>query len=131
MRHYGDPMASIRQVQITFDCASPTRVAHFWCEVLGYVVPPPPEGFATWGDYDLSLPPEKRDAGFVCQDPSGVGPRMYFQRVPEGKVVKNRVHLCVRVGTGLVGGGAPGRVGGRMRAADSARRGAAAPAACR
>ncbi|MFI0715815.1 VOC family protein [Streptomyces inhibens] len=38
-----------------------------------------------------------------CMDPSGVGPRMYFQRVPEGKVVKNRVHLDVRVGTGLVG----------------------------
>lgn len=36
-------------------------------------------------------------------DPSGVGPRMYFQRVPEGKVVKNRMHLDVRVGTGLVG----------------------------
>lgn len=96
-------MAPIRQVQITFDCASPSRVAYFWCEVLGYVVPPPPEGFATWGDYDLSLPPEKRDAGFACQDPSGVGPRLYFQRVPEGKVVKNRVHLDVRVGTGLVG----------------------------
>ena len=28
---------------------------------------------------------------------------MFFQRVPEGKVVKNRVHLDVRVGTGLVG----------------------------
>jgi len=28
---------------------------------------------------------------------------MYFQRVPEGKVVKNRMHLDVRVGTGLVG----------------------------
>ncbi|HET7014230.1 MAG TPA: VOC family protein, partial [Streptosporangiaceae bacterium] len=27
----------------------------------------------------------------------------YFQRVPEGKVVKNRLHLDVRVGTGLVG----------------------------
>jgi hypothetical protein len=26
-----------------------------------------------------------------------------FQRVPEGKVVKNRVHLDVRVATGLVG----------------------------
>jgi hypothetical protein len=36
-------------------------------------------------------------------DPSGVGPRLYFQRVPEGKVAKNRVHLDVRVGTGLVG----------------------------
>jgi hypothetical protein len=96
-------MPSIKQVQITFDCASPTRVARFWCEVLGYVLPPPPEGFATWDAYELSLPPEKRDAGAVCQDPSGVGPRMYFQRVPEGKVVKNRVHLDVRVGTGLVG----------------------------
>ncbi len=36
-------------------------------------------------------------------DPSGVGPRLFFQRVPEGKVVKNRLHLDVRVGTGLVG----------------------------
>jgi hypothetical protein len=36
-------------------------------------------------------------------DPSGAGPRLFFQRVPEGKVVKNRVHLDVRVGTGLVG----------------------------
>ena len=34
---------------------------------------------------------------------SGVGPRLFFQRVPEGKVAKNRVHLDVRVGTGLVG----------------------------
>jgi hypothetical protein len=28
---------------------------------------------------------------------------LFFQRVPEGKVVKNRLHLDVRVGTGLVG----------------------------
>ncbi|WP_405785023.1 VOC family protein [Streptomyces sp. NBC_01378] len=96
-------MSSIKHFQVTFDCAEPERVARFWCEVLGYVVPPPPEGFATWDDFNHSLPPEKQDAGFVCRDPSGVGPRMYFQRVPEGKVVKNRVHLDVRVGTGLVG----------------------------
>ncbi|MEV7095768.1 VOC family protein [Amycolatopsis sp. NPDC051045] len=96
-------MTSVRQVQVTFDCAEPERVARFWCEVLGYVVPPPPPGFATWADYDRSLPPERQGAGFVCQDPTGAGPRLYFQRVPEGKVVKNRVHLDVRVGTGLVG----------------------------
>ncbi|MFH9009621.1 VOC family protein [Streptomyces afghaniensis] len=30
-------------------------------------------------------------------------PKALFQRVPEGKVVKNRVHLDVRVGAGLVG----------------------------
>ncbi|GHH90686.1 VOC family protein [Streptomyces capillispiralis] len=96
-------MSSIRKFQVTFDCADPERVARFWCEVLGYVVPPPPEGFATWDAFDRSLPPERRGAAFACGDPSGVGPRLFFQRVPEGKVVKNRVHLDVRAGTGLVG----------------------------
>ena len=79
-------MAPVKQFQVTFDCADPERVARFWCEVLGYVVPPGTRG-----------------PGFACVDPTGAGPRLYFQRVPEGKVVKNRVHLDVRVGTGLVG----------------------------
>ena len=96
-------MTLVKQFQVTFDCADPERVARFWCEVLGYVVPPPPEGFATWDDYSRSLPPEDRDSWFACTDPSGAGPRLFFQRVPEGKVVKNRVHLDVRAGTGLVG----------------------------
>ena len=96
-------MVSVKQVQVTFDCAEPERVARFWCEVLGYVVPPPPEGFATWADFDRALPPQHQGAAFACVDPSGVGPRLFFQRVPEGKVVKNRLHLDVRVGTGLVG----------------------------
>ncbi|MBM7772675.1 hypothetical protein JOD54_002879 [Actinokineospora baliensis] len=80
-------MASVKQVQVTFDCAEPERLARFWCEVLGYVVPPP-GGSATWA---------------AAVDPAGSGPRLYFQRVPEGKVAKNRVHLDVRVGTGLRG----------------------------
>jgi hypothetical protein len=80
-------MASIKQFQVTFDCAEPERVARFWCEVLGY---------------DL-VPAQEPGASAACVDPTGVGPRLYFQRVPEGKVVKNRVHLDVRVGTGLVG----------------------------
>ena len=96
-------MSSIKNFQVTFDCARPERVARFWCEVLGYEAPPPPEGFATWDEFNDSRPPEDRDTWFSCSDPSGVGPRLYFQRVPEGKVVKNRVHLDVRVGTGLVG----------------------------
>ncbi len=96
-------MASVRQVQITFDCADPERVARFWCDVLGYVPPPPPEGFGSWTEFDRTLPAEKRGAWFACTDPTGVGPRLYFQRVPEAKVVKNRLHLDVRVGTGLVG----------------------------
>ncbi len=96
-------MGSVRQVQVTFDCAEPERVARFWCEVLGYVVPPPPDGFASWDEYERGLPPEQQDGSFACVDPTGAGPRLYFQRVPEGKVVKNRVHLDVRVGIGLVG----------------------------
>ena len=96
-------MVGVRQVQVTFDCADPERVARFWCEVLGYVVPAPPPGFVTWEDAEADLPEEQRGAAFVAMDPEGVGPRLFFQRVPEGKVVKNRLHLDVRVGTGLVG----------------------------
>ncbi|TNM50236.1 VOC family protein [Nocardioides albidus] len=83
-------MAPVRQVQITFDCASPRTVAEFWKAALGYVDPPTP-------------PDADDDSWAACQDPDGVGPRLYFQRVPEPKVAKNRVHLDVRVGTGLVG----------------------------
>jgi hypothetical protein len=95
-------MACVKQFQVTFDCAEPERVARFWCEALGYVVPPPPAGFASWDEFDSALPAEDQGAWFACVDPTGVGPRLFFQRVPEGKVVKNRVHLDIRVGTGLV-----------------------------
>jgi Glyoxalase-like domain len=96
-------MASVKQFQVTFDCAEPERLARFWCEALGYVVEPPPEGFDTWEDFDLSLPPERQGSAHACVDPSGIGSRLFFQRVPEGKIVKNRLHLDVRIGTGLVG----------------------------
>lgn len=36
-------------------------------------------------------------------DPEGSGPRLFFQRVPEGKRAKNRVHLDVRAAPGLEG----------------------------
>ncbi|MEU2023522.1 VOC family protein [Streptomyces sp. NPDC016469] len=96
-------MATIKHVQVTFDCADPERVGRFWCEVLGYVAPEPPEGFDSWDAYNASLPAGERNTWFAASDPTGAGPRMYFQKVPEGKVAKNRLHLDVRVGTGLVG----------------------------
>ena len=96
-------MASVRQVQVTLDCEVPERVARFWCEVLGYVVPPPPPGFADWDEFDRSLPPEKQGSAFACVDPTGAGPRLFFQRVPEGRTTKNRVHLDVRAAPGLEG----------------------------
>jgi hypothetical protein len=80
-------MPSVKQFQVTFDCADPVRVARFWAETLGYRA-----------EYD-----DEQDGPAACLDPTGAGPRLYFQRVPEGKVVKNRLHLDVRVGTGLVG----------------------------
>ena len=96
-------MGSVQQFRVTFDCAEPECVARFWCEVLGYVLPPSPEGFSSWEAFDRSLPVERQGAAFACVDPSGVGPRLFFQWVPEGKVVKNRLHLDVRAGAGLVG----------------------------
>jgi hypothetical protein len=47
---------------------------------------------------------EQQGSAFACTDPSGVGRRLFFQRVPEGRVIKNRLHLDVRAGSGLVGG---------------------------
>lgn len=37
------------------------------------------------------------------QGPERRRPRLFFQRVPEPTTVKNRVHLDLRVGTGLTG----------------------------
>ncbi|WP_456847314.1 VOC family protein [Cellulomonas sp. P5_C6] len=90
-------------VQVTFDAADPRALGRFWGEVLGYVEPPPPDGFASWGAYvdTLDLPVEQRDALYYVVDPDGVGPRLLFQRVPEAKTAKNRVHLDVNVGEGL------------------------------
>ncbi|MHA3722703.1 VOC family protein [Leucobacter sp. HY1910] len=96
-------MATVRTVQVTFDCADPRAVAAFWKRVLGYVDPPTPPGFATWDEVDAAQPAADQGAKWACQDPEGVGPRLFFQRVPEPKRLKNRVHLDVRVGVGLRG----------------------------
>lgn len=88
---------------MTFDCADPRSLSEFWCEVLGYVIPPPPPGFDSWDAFRKSLPAHLRNSRSACQDPEGVGPRLFFQQVPEGKTVKNRVHLDVRAAPGLTG----------------------------
>ena len=96
-------MAGVRQVQVSFDCAAPQAVAEFWKAALGYVDPPLPPGFDSWAAFDASLPAGQQGSAWACQDPDGIGPRLFFQRVPEGKTVKNRLHLDVRVGVGLTG----------------------------
>jgi catechol 2,3-dioxygenase-like lactoylglutathione lyase family enzyme len=96
-------MAQARTVQVTFDCADPRSLSAFWCEVLGYEIPPPPPGFGSWDEFAATLPPELQNPASAAEDPGGVGPRLFFQRVPEGKTAKNRVHLDVRAAPGLEG----------------------------
>ena len=91
------------RMQVTIDCADPGRLARFWATALGYRLEEPPDGFASWQDYWVSrgLPPEEVEDGYdSIVDPDGVGPRVWFQPVPEAKVVKNRVHLDLNVGGG-------------------------------
>ena len=88
--------------QVTFDSDDPDRLARFWAVVLGYRLPDPPDGFPTWEDLlrERCVPEDQWNSASALEDPAGVGPRIYFQRVPEGKVVKNRVHLDVNAGGG-------------------------------
>ena len=92
----------VNKIQITVDAAGPRALGAFWCEVLGYIEPPPPSGFATWEDaldafgIDRSDP----DRAFAIVDPDGVGPRVFFLKVPEGKTAKNRMHLDVHADPG-------------------------------
>jgi hypothetical protein len=94
-----------REFQVTFDCADPGSLAGFWAAALGYDFDAPPPGFDTW-DAALEafgVPPERRNDASALRDPDGAGPRVYFQRVPEGKSAKNRVHLDLRAAPGLKG----------------------------
>ncbi|NKY47141.1 VOC family protein [Nocardia cerradoensis] len=94
-----------RDVQITFDCGDPAGLAAFWAEALGYRLQDPPPGFQTWDEAlaAMNVPPERRNDASALIDPEGAGPRLFFQRVPEGKQAKNRVHLDVRAAPGLTG----------------------------
>lgn len=89
-------------LQITFDCADPAGLSAFWAEALGYRLQDPPAGFASWEEAltAMGVPPERRNDASAVVDPEGSGPRLFFQRVPESKQAKNRVHLDVRAAPG-------------------------------
>ncbi|WP_445258815.1 VOC family protein [Nocardioides aurantiacus] len=98
-------MSQLREVQVTFDAADPGALAAFWCEALGYEVEPPPAGFDSW-DAALTawgVPQELWNSRSAARPVGGSGPRLFFQRVPEGKTAKNRLHLDVRSAPGLTG----------------------------
>ena len=69
------------ELQINLDCADLERMVAFYTAAFGY------ERKGTAGSTYASAAPE---AG-------GDGPKLVFQRVPEAKSVKNRMHLDVIV----------------------------------
>ncbi|GCD92259.1 VOC family protein [Nocardioides sp. LS1] len=86
--------------QLTIDANDPARLVQFWAPVLGYEVQPPPEPHASWKAYYLSLgvpDDELPDSDWSDRiwDPTGAGPRIWFQIVPEEKAGKNRLHLDI------------------------------------
>ncbi len=85
------------KIQITVDASAPRALGAFWCDVLGYVEQPPPPGFNTWDDAldSMGIDRSDSDRAFAIVDPDGIGPRMFFLKVPEGKTAKNRLHLDV------------------------------------
>jgi hypothetical protein len=87
-------------VQVTFDAADPGAQARFWALALGYVEQPPPDGWDSWEAWaeQMGIPRERWNDMAAAVDPEGHGPRLLFQKVPEGKTAKNRVHLDVNVG---------------------------------
>jgi Glyoxalase-like domain len=63
---------------VVADCADPLAQARFWAQAAGWV-------------------PQNEGAGFASlRSPSGIGPFLEFVPTPDGKTVKNRIHLDVR-----------------------------------
>jgi hypothetical protein len=86
--------------QVAIDCHDPAALAAFWAEALGYVIQPPPPGFESWEDWlrENNVPESDWNSINAIVDPDGDRPRLFFQRVPEPKQGKSRVHLDINVG---------------------------------
>lgn len=101
------------QFQITFDALDPRALSQFWARALDYVHPGPPgeDLFAeespleAWDRYleRIGVPEDQRNIASALEDPTGERPRLFFQRVPEEKQQKNRLHLDLRAAPGLEG----------------------------
>jgi predicted enzyme related to lactoylglutathione lyase len=69
------------EIQINVDCADLDRMVEFYTAALGY------RPYGSAGETYRSIVPA-----------DGAGPKVVFQKVPEGKAGKNRVHLDLIVG---------------------------------
>jgi hypothetical protein len=98
-------------VQVTVDSRDPHGLADWWAETLEWEVEPSdPDfirrmiaaGYASEGDTTTHRGVLVWRTGAAIRHPEGRSPRVLFQHVPEGKSVKNRLHLDVRVGPDAV-----------------------------
>jgi predicted enzyme related to lactoylglutathione lyase len=85
------------KIQVTADCTDVTTVMAFWGRALGYEQEPPPPGYESWEAFATAQDIPRSQWRGALVDPAGVGPRLFFQTVPEPKTVKNRWHLDVEV----------------------------------
>lgn len=68
---------------LVIDCGNAYELAQWWKQTLGYADDlDDPEGPGAPGDDEVAI-----------VDPDGAGPELLFIEVPEGKTVKNRLHL--------------------------------------
>jgi len=93
--------------QVVVDCASPHELADWWAEALGWQVEAQDEafirrmidaGYATDDETTTHRGALVWKTGAAINSPDPDRPRVLFQWVPEGKTVKNRLHLDLRVG---------------------------------
>ena len=70
--------------ELAIDCSDPRGLARFWCSVLDYEVQDEADDTVTIGSPGV---PDGRN------QPGPVPPVLTFAQVPEGKAVKNRLHL--------------------------------------
>jgi hypothetical protein len=93
--------------QVTIDCARPHELADWWAEALGWAVEPSDEAFirrmidaghASEADTTTHRGALVWKEGAAINSPDPGRPRVLFQQAPEGKTVKNRVHLDLRPG---------------------------------
>lgn len=73
--------------------------------VTGVDLPEGADPLAAWDAFldRIGVPAQERNTRSALEDPEGHGPRIFFQKVPENKIAKNRVHLDVRAAPGLQG----------------------------
>jgi hypothetical protein len=69
---------------VTFDCQDALLLAQFWADALG-------------ASADEESTPEKA----YVEAPGWGGPNMWFNRVPEPKTAKNRLHFDLRAPGGI------------------------------